>query len=81
MIATAVSVVAFAAVVAAAAWPYIPKTSRSGGITAAERAGWVNRLFDLAVQAGAEGEAQIEVAARALIASLVSQQELPKKGR
>jgi hypothetical protein len=76
-----VSVVAFAAVAVAAAWPYLPQMARSAGISAAERAGWVNRLFSLASQADAEGEAQIASAARALIAALVSQQEAVKRGR
>jgi hypothetical protein len=41
----------------------------------------VNRLFVLAVQAEEAGETPVATAARALIAALVAEKELPKKAR
>jgi hypothetical protein len=72
--------VAAAAALCAAVWPYIPK-ARSEAEMPDDRAGWVNRLFSLAASADECGEAQVAAAARALIASLVSQQEAPKRGK
>ena len=80
MTAYVIAAIAAAAAAGAAVWPYIPK-ARSSGISASDRAGWVNRLFSLAASADECGEAQVAAAARALIASLVSQQEASKKGK
>lgn len=72
-----------AALVAGGAFalPYIPLPSRSAGLSSADRAGWVNRLFALAAAADEAGEAQIAAQARSLIAALVNQQEPAKKGK
>ena len=78
MLALAVS--GFVAAAAAVAWPYLP-AARPGGVSPSGRAGWVNRLFVLAGEAEASGEAAIASAARALIAAIVAEKELPKKAR
>lgn len=80
-----IAVVGFAAAAAAAVWPYVPKRMPSvphaAGLSASSRAKWVNDLFVLAGQADEAGEAAIAAAARSLIASLVAEKELPKRGR
>lgn len=81
MLSTVVSVVGFLAAAAAALTPYLPKPAPSEGVTPADRAGWVNRLFVLAAQADGTGEPAIAAAARSLIAALVAEKELPRKGR
>lgn len=73
--------VGFVVAAGAAAWPYLPKPVQSAGLSPADRAGWVNRLFVLAGQAEATGEAAVAASARALIAALVAEKELPRKGR
>lgn len=75
--------VAFAAALAAlaaAVWPYIPKPGASG-ISASDRAGWVNRLFALAAAADEAGEVQIASSARSLITALVTRHEVAKRVR
>lgn len=71
----------FVVAAGAAAWPYLPKPAQSAGISPSDRAGWVNRLFVLVGQAEASGEAAVASAARALIAALVAEKELPRKAR
>lgn len=80
MMVLTVSALAIGAAVVAAAWPYLP-SARPGGLPASGRAGWVNRLFTLAAEADAAGEVAVSAAARALIAALVAEKELPKKTR
>lgn len=80
MTAYIVAAIAATAAAGAAAWPYIPK-ARAAGISASDRAGWVNRLFSLAASADEAGESQVAAAARALIAALVNQQEATKRGK
>lgn len=72
--------VAFTVAAGSAALPYL-SSARSPGVSPADRAGWVNRLFGLAEQADKAGDAAVAAASRALIAALVSEKELPKKGR
>lgn len=82
MWATWVSVAGFLAAAAAAVLPYIPKPSPVvPGLSPSSRADWVNRLFALASQADAAGEASVASAARTLIAALVAEKELPSKKR
>ena len=68
----------FAVAVAAFAWPYL-SAARPGGVSLPGRAGWVNRLFVLVGEAEEAGEVAIAAAARALIATLVAEKELPSK--
>jgi hypothetical protein len=75
-----VAAVAFAVAAGAAAFPHLT-AARSPGVSPSDRAGWVNRLFVLAVQAEEAGETPVATAARALIAALVAEKELPKKAR
>jgi len=72
--------VAFAVAAGASALPYLT-AARSPGVSPADRAGWVNRLFVLAGQAEEAGEGAVAAAARSLIAALVAEKELPKKAR
>jgi hypothetical protein len=72
---------AFAVAAVAAALPLLASGGKVVGVSPADRATWVNRLFGLAGKADASGEAAIAAAARALIAALVSEKELPKKAR
>lgn len=82
MWATWVSVAGFVAAAAAAVLPYLPKpTPAVTGLSPSARADWVNRLFALASQADAAGEAAVAAASRTLIAALVSEKELPSKKR
>jgi hypothetical protein len=81
MLLAVVAVAAFAVAGGALALPYLPSTARSPGVSPADRAGWVNRLFGLAGQADEAGDVAVASAARALIAALVAEKELPKKGR
>lgn len=82
MWATWVSVFGFVAAAAAAVMPYLPKPSPAvTGLSSSARADWVNRLFSLASQADAAGEASVAAAARTLIAALVAEKELPKRSR
>jgi len=76
----AIAVVAFLAVACAIAWPHL-HWARSAGISASDRAGWVNRLFVLAALADAEGQAEVAAAARALIAALVGNEQKVTRGR
>ena len=80
MTTTAITIVSFVAAAAAAVWPYLPTPSKPTGLAANDRAGWVNRLFELAAQADESGEAQVAGAARALIAALVAQQPSTRRG-
>lgn len=68
-----------AAAAVALAWPYIPKL-RPSALSPSDRAWWVNRLFSLASAADEAGETLVASSARALIASLVNQQEPAKRG-
>jgi hypothetical protein len=81
MVSTVVSAVGFLAAAAAAVLPYLPKPAPADGVSPGDRAGWVNRLFVLAAQADSTGEPAIAAAARSLIAALVAEKELPRKGR
>jgi hypothetical protein len=80
----AVSIIAFAAVAIAAAWPYIVRhrTASDSGLSASAKASWVNQLFALADKADADGLTDIASAARALIAALVKKpdRELSRRG-
>lgn len=71
---------AFAVSAGAVAIPLLT-ARRDGGVSPADRALWVNRLFVLAGRAESGGEVAVASAARALIAALVAEKELPKKGR
>jgi len=62
-------------------WPYLPRFASNSALSPPERAVWVNRLFVLAAAADEAGESQVAAAARSLIASLVSQQEVSKRGK
>lgn len=80
----AVSIIAFAAVALAAAWPYIVRhrPAADSGLSASAKASWVNQLFALADTADADGLADVASAARALIAALVKKPggELSRRG-
>jgi hypothetical protein len=71
-------VVSLAASAAAFAYPYIPFSKPSSGISSSSRSVWVNRLFALTADADAAGEQAVAVAARALIDALVNP---ARKGR
>jgi hypothetical protein len=75
-----IAAAAFAVAAGASALPYLT-AARSPGVSPVDRAGWVNRLFVLAGQAEEAGEVAVAAAARALIAALVAEKELPKKAR
>jgi hypothetical protein len=75
-----VAVVGGVSAAAALAWPYIPKL-RAPSLSPSDRAGWVTRLFSLAASADEAGEAQVASSARALIAALVHQPDVSKKGK
>lgn len=77
-----VAIAAGCAAVAAAVWPYIPKFQKAAGLSASDRAAWVNRLFALAAVADEAGDAAVAEAARQLIATLVNpSQPAAKRGR
>lgn len=76
----ALAIVGLAAAGAAAAWPYL-SAARPGGVSLPGRAGWVNRLFVLVGEAEEAGEVAVAASARALIAALVAEKELPKKAK
>lgn len=76
----ALAIAGLLAAAAAAAWPYLPRPAQAG-VSLSGRACWVNRLFTLVGEAEAADEPAVEAAARALIAALVAEKELPKKGR
>lgn len=77
-----VATVSVVAAAVAAVWPYVPRFRSASGLSAADRAGWVNRLFALAAIADEAGESQVAEAARQLIATLVHQQQpSSRKGR
>lgn len=65
-------------VAVAAAWPYLPAIPAAAtGLSGADRAAWVNRLFSLTE---ASDDPAVTAAAKALIAALVASGE-PKKGK
>jgi len=74
------AVVGFVAAAAAVAWPYL-SAARPGGVSLPGRAVWVNRLFVLVGEAEEAGEVAVAASARALIAALVAEKELPKKAK
>lgn len=75
------ALVAGGAAAAALAWPYIRLSSGSAALSAADKAGWVNRLFVLAEAADIAGDPAVADQARALIAALVDQPAVAKKGK
>lgn len=77
----AAALVALTVAVVAVAWPYIPRLRSAQGLSASDRASWVNRLFALVSVAEESGETQVAEAARQLIATLVHQQPSGKRGR
>ena len=82
MIWAGVSVVALAAVVLSAAWPYLRlSVAASSGLTPEKRADWVNRLFVLAADADAADLPAVASAARGLVTALVGQPEPANRGR
>lgn len=72
---------------AAALWPLALSFAggraqpESGDIPPAKRAEWVNRLFALAAEADAAGEAGVASASRSLITALISHQDASKRGK
>lgn len=70
--------VALVVVVLAAAWPYLPSfPAAEAGLSGADRAAWVNRLFTLTE---ASDDPAVTAAAKNLIAALVATGD-PKKGK
>lgn len=75
---TALVIVGSLVVVAvAAAWPFLPSFKfQPSGLTAADRAAWVNRLFSLTATSD---DPAVTAAAKTLIAALVANDT--KKGK